>query len=124
MNSKMKRVLFWSPRILCILFAAFLSLFALDVFGEGLGFGETILALLIHLVPVYIVVIVLIVAWKWEWVGAVLFTLLAALYMIQAWGRFHWSAYALISGPLILLGVLFLFNWIYRAQLRTPQGNP
>ena len=77
-----------------------------------------------HLMPVYIVVIVLIVAWRWEWVGAVLFTLLAAFYVVQAWGRFHWSAYAVISGPLVLLGVLFLFNWIYRAQLRTPQGNP
>ena len=119
MNSKMKRVLFWSPRILCILFAAFLSLFALDVFGEGLGLWETILALLIHLVPVYIVVIVLIVAWRWEWVGAVLFSVLAAFYVVQAWGRFHWSVYAAISGPSVLLGALFLFNWIYRAQLRT-----
>ncbi len=119
MNSSMKRVLFWSPRILCILFAAFLSLFALDVFGEGIGFWEAIPALLIHLVPVYFVVIVLIVAWRWEWVGAVLFTLLAALYVIQAWGRFDWSAYVVISGPLILLGVLFLLNWIDRADLRT-----
>ena len=60
MNTSVKRVLFWTPRILCILFAIFLSLFALDVFGEGLGFWKTILALLIHLVPVYIVVIVLV----------------------------------------------------------------
>jgi hypothetical protein len=119
MNMSMKRALFWTPRILCILFAIFLSLFALDVFGEGLGFWETILALLIHLVPIYIVVIVLVIAWRWEWVGAVLFTALAAFYVVWAWGRFHWSVYMVISGPLVLLGVLFLFNWIYRAQLRT-----
>jgi hypothetical protein len=119
MHTTMKRVLFWTPRILCILFAVFLSLFALDVFGEGLGFWESMLALLIHLVPVYIVVIVLVVAWRWEWVGAVLFTALAVFYVVWAWGRFHWSAYVAISGPLVLLGVLFLFNWIYRAQLQT-----
>jgi hypothetical protein len=118
-RSTVKRVLFWTPRILCILFAGFLSLFALDVFGEGLGFWEAILALLIHLVPVYIVVIVLVVAWRWEWVGAVLFTALAVCYAVSAWGRFHWSAYVAISGPLVLLGLLFLFNWIYRAQLQT-----
>jgi hypothetical protein len=112
MHTTMKRVLF-------ILFAVFLSLFALDVFGEGLGFWESMLALLIHLVPVYIVVIVLVVAWRWEWVGAVLFTALAVFYVVWAWGRFHWSAYVAISGPLVLLGVLFLFNWIYRAQLQT-----
>jgi hypothetical protein len=31
--------------ILCILFAVFLSLFALDVFDEHLGFWKTLLAL-------------------------------------------------------------------------------
>jgi len=125
MNTSTKRVLFWTPRVLCILFAMFLSIFALDVFSEGHGFGETILALLIHLIPVYIVVIILIVAWRWEWVGAILFNALAVFFVVWAWGRFHgnWSqlgsVYLMISGPLVLVGVLFLFNWIYRAQLRT-----
>ncbi len=119
MNTSTKRVLFWTPRILCILFAMFLSLFALDVFSEGYGFWEAILALLIHLVPVYIVVIALCIAWRWEWVGAILFIALALFYLVWSWGRFHWSAYLVISGPLVLLSVLFLFNWIYRAQLRT-----
>ncbi len=119
MNTGIKRVLFWTPRVLCILFAIFLSLFALDVFSEGYGFWETILALLMHLVPVYIVVIALVIAWRWEWVGAILFIALALFYVISFLGRFHWSAYLGISGPLVLIGVLFLFNWIYRAQLRT-----
>jgi len=118
MNTSIKRALFWTPRILCILFAMFLSLFALDVFSEGHGFGETILALLMHLIPVYIVVIVLVIAWRWEWVGAILFNTLAVFYVVWAWGRFHWSAYLGISGPLVLVGVLFLFNWIEREQLR------
>ena len=119
MQRSVKRVLFWTPRVLCILFALFLSLFAMDVFGEGYGFWETILALLIHLVPVYIVLIVLVIAWRWEWVGAILFIAFAVFYLVWSWGRFHWSAYLGISGPLVLLGVLFLLNWIYRAQLRT-----
>ena len=121
MNTSIKRVLFWAPRVLCILFAIFLSLFALDVFSEGYGFGETILALLIHLVPVYIVFIVLVIAWRWEWVGAILFIALALFYLVWSWERFHWIAYLVISGPLALSGVLFLFNWIFRAQLRTRQ---
>ena len=119
MSASMKRVLFWTPRVLCILFAVFLSIFSLDVFEEGLGFWETILALLVHLVPVYVVIIVLVIAWRREWVGAILFTVLAVSYVVAAWGRFNWSAYASISGPLVLLGVLFLLNWIYRAKLRT-----
>jgi len=119
MNTSIKRVLFWTPRVLCMLFAIFLSLFALDVFSEGYGFGETILALLIHLVPVYIVVIVLVIAWRWEWVGGILFIAFALFYLVWSWERFDWSGYLVISGPMVLLGVLFLFNWIFRAQLRT-----
>ena len=119
MNRSAKQALFWAPRILCILFAVFLSIFALDVFGEDYGFWETVLALLIHLIPVYIVVIILVIAWRWEWVGAFLFIALALFYLIWSWGRFHWSAYAAISGPLCLLGILFLINWIYKEQLRT-----
>jgi len=105
--------------VLAILFAVFLSLFAMDVFKEGYGFWRTALALLIHLGPVYIVIIALIIAWRWEWAGAILFVGLAVFYLVWSWGRFHWGAYAGISGPLALVGVLFLFNWIYRSQLKT-----
>jgi len=89
-------------------------MFALDVFSEGYGFGETILALLIHLVPTYLVVIALVIAWRWERVGAILFIALALFYLITSRGE-SW----IISGPLFLVGVLFLLNWTYRAQLKT-----
>jgi hypothetical protein len=114
MNTTTKRVLFWIPRVLCILFAMFLSMFALDVFSEGYGFGETILALLIHLVPTYVVVIALVIAWRWEGVGAILFITLALFYLVTSRGE-SW----IISGPLFLVGVLFVFNWMYRAPLKT-----
>ena len=119
MNTSTKRLLFWTPRVLCILFAMFMSMFALDVFSEGKGFWETILDLLMHLVPVYIVVIVLVIAWRWEWIGAILFIALASLYLVRNWGRFPWDVYLVVIGPLVLMSVLFLLNWIYRAQLRT-----
>jgi hypothetical protein len=120
MKRSVKRLLFWAPRILCILFAVFVSLFALDVFGEGYGFWETILALLMHLIPTGIIVVVLVISWRWEWVGGVLFTVLGALYLVMAWGKFHWSVYLTMSGPLFLVGVLFLINWLYR---REPRGS-
>jgi len=118
MNLRANQVLFWAPRIMCILFAVFLSLFALDVFSEGYGFWETILALLIHLVPTYIVLVVLVFAWLWVWFGASLFAALGVFYIISAWGRFPFVTYLTISGPLFLAGILFLANWIYRAELR------
>ena len=119
MNAGTKRPLFWTPRILCILFAVFVSMFAADVFGEGYGFWETVVALLIHLVPTYIVIIALVVAWRRDWIGAILFIGLAVFYLVWAWGRFTWINYLVMSGPLFLVGVLFLVNWLYRVELRS-----
>lgn len=118
MKVNWKRILYWAPRILSVLFALFLSLFAFDVFVEGASIWEQLLAFLIHLVPVYVVVIVLLLAWKWEWVGAVLFIGLGLFYLVEVWGKLHWSAYVAISGPLFLIGVLFLLNWKFKAQLQ------
>ena len=118
MQKRVERTLFWSPRILGIGLAVFLSIFALDVISEVHGFWGTFLALLTHLVPVYIIVIILAVAWRREWVGAVLFSSLVLFYLVSSWGRLHWSAYQAISGPLFLLGALFMANWILRGKLK------
>jgi hypothetical protein len=119
MKKPVKRVVFWMPRILCVLFAVFISLFALDVFGEGYDFWETIVALLMHLIPTGIILIALVIAWRWEWVGAILFVVLGVWYTIMAWGEFGWTTYLVIVGPLFLVGALFLANWLYRAELRS-----
>jgi uncharacterized membrane protein YgdD (TMEM256/DUF423 family) len=119
MTKPVKRLLFWTPRILCILFAVFVSLFSFDVFGEGYSFWKTILALLMHLIPTGIILVVLAVSWRWEWVGAIIFSALGVLYIVMFWGRFKWHVYLLpISGPLFLVGFLFLINWLYRKQIR------
>jgi hypothetical protein len=43
MNRSVKRCLYWSPRILCILFVALASVQAIHVLGEGYGTWKTIL---------------------------------------------------------------------------------
>lgn len=117
MNTRTKQFLYWTPRVLCILFVLFLSLFSLDVFEEGFGFWGTCLALVVHLIPVYIVIITLVIAWRWEWIGAMLFIALAIFYLAWSWGRFHWTAYLSISGPLTLVGILFMVNWLVKTRL-------
>ena len=116
MERRAGRLLFWAPRILCLLFAVWLSVFALDVFGEGYGFWETTLALMMHLIPTALVLIVLAVAWRWEWVGAVVFSLLGLLYIGWMAGRGPWLWFVFVSGPLFLVAILFLLNWLYSAR--------
>jgi|APSaa5957512622_1039677.scaffolds.fasta_scaffold391781_1 hypothetical protein len=73
-----------------------------------------LMALVIYMIPVYLVVIALVIAWKWEWVGAVVFIGLAIFYVVMSGGRQHWSAYAVISGTLMVIGALFGVGWKYR----------
>ena len=117
MNAISRRLLFWTPRVICILFALFLSMFALDVFGEGLSFGKTVLAFLIHLIPVYILLIVLAIAWRWEWVGALGFAGLATWYAQRNWAH-HPDWVATIAGPVFVIAALFLVNWMKHDTLR------
>lgn len=105
-------LLYWTPRSLGILFALFVSVFALDVFGAGYSAGRTFVALLMHLIPTALVVVALVVGWRREWLGAILFAALGLWYVILVWGDMHWSAYVLISSPLFLIAALFLAGWL------------
>lgn len=119
LNKLAKKAIFWTPRILCIVFALFVSLFALDVFVEGFNSAETTIALLMHMIPTAIIVIALISFWRWEWIRAFLFIVLSVFYPIWTRGKFPWITYAVMSGPIFIAGVLFHMNWVYKAELKT-----
>jgi hypothetical protein len=109
----------WSPRVLLLAFAAFLAIFALDVFGEGLGFWKTLLALVMHLLPNLALVLLVALAWRRPWIGALVCLALAALYASTFGRRFPWTATAIISGPLVLTGALYVASWARRLRPRT-----
>ena len=102
--------LHWTPRVLTILFAIFISIFALDVFGGGDGFWGTIVALFMHLIPTYILIILLLIAWKWEKVGGMLFIILGLIFTLFFNTYRHTLTFLLISGPVFLIGLLFLIS--------------
>ncbi|MGA1868225.1 MAG: hypothetical protein ACMUJM_06730 [bacterium] len=107
--------LYWTPRVLSIIFAIFISIFALDVFGAGYSFLDTIVALIIHLIPTYLVTIVAIIAWKGEITGGCLFIGLGLFYVIMEWNRTPLIASLLIPAPLFLIGGMFIMHWmLYR----------
>jgi hypothetical protein len=95
-NSDMKNFLHWLPRILAVIFIAFISIFALDVVGDTKWY----IALPMHLIPSFILTLLIIIAWKHERVGGILFLaagLLAAIF-------FHTF---LLFSPVFLIGILF-----------------
>lgn len=108
-----QRILYWTPRVLSILFALFVSLFALDVFGMGYGFWGTFLALLIHLVPVFVLLLGLALAWRWEWIGALIFGGFSIWYIAAFWGRFPPFVYVIMAGIPLVVALFWLIDWRY-----------
>lgn len=118
-NSQYSGNIRWTARITSIAFALFISLFAMDVFSEIAGLWQTMSALLVHLVPTLIVVLILIISWRNEIIGGILYTTLGIVYVVFSWGKFDWTAYALIAGPLFLLGILYYISWRQNRQAST-----
>jgi hypothetical protein len=116
MTTLSKQLLFWAPRVLCLLFIGFVSMFALDVFGETRGVWRTIVALAMHLIPSFVLLGALILAWRWEWIGAVLFAAAGVFFGVIV--RAGWAGKAMFVVPCVLTAGLFLWNWVNRAELR------
>lgn len=111
------RIIHWAPRLLCMAFAAFLGVFALDVFQPGVSFLQAVPALLMHLLPTVLVLVLLALSWRRQWLGGLVFIALGVLYVAWASSKpfFGWGPVLAIAGPLVLAGVLFLLDWRHRA---------
>ena len=116
MSNKSGRLLLWSPRILGILVCLFLSLFALDAFDGAKSPLQALSDFAVHIMPMLFLLAVVGVSWRWEWVGGLVFTGLALAYAYLA--RDHMSWILVVAGPLLIVGVLFLYSWIHRSALR------
>jgi hypothetical protein len=117
------RALYWAPRLLSVVFVVFLSLFALDVFDSTQGFWQTLLALLLHLTPSFVIAAVVWAAWRHEWIGAALFAAAAAFYIghtvrlpLSTDAKWEWCL--ALAGPALLIAVLYFWNWLKRQELR------
>jgi hypothetical protein len=120
MHPFVKRLLLWTPRVLSILFALFVGLLSVAVFG---AFSNTFLVTLRYLLPSIIILFVLPFAWKWEWTGAIVYFILGIAYMAFVWDTQlsmgdNLILTSFITGPLILIASLFFLSWYYRKDIR------
>lgn len=124
-KAKISKFIFWTPRILSIIFLLFLAMFSLDIFGNGYNFWQTVLGLFMHNLPVFVLIIVLIISWKHEIVGGIGFILAGILYIIWVvlakmpstgfeWYYLVWILQ--IAGVAFLIGILFLINWFRKRK--------
>lgn len=91
-------------------------MFALDSFGGDKTVIAQIGEFLIHLIPSFVLVVLLYFSWRYEIIGVIAFLILAITYIIMAWGKFPVSTYFIISGPMVLISILFLINWRFKQK--------
>ena len=125
MEKRLNRFIYWTPRILSIIFICFLALMSLDVFGMGLSFWQTMGALFMHNIPVFILLIVLLISWKYEIVGGIAFILAGIFYIAMIlinsiatgfeWYYLSWAVQ--ISGVAFIIGILFLIGWFKTSKM-------
>ena len=111
-----KKLTFYLPRILSLLFVGFISLFSLDVFGNYQGLS-LIVAFFMHLLLPALLLVLTVLAWKFGLVGAVAFTGFAIIYTFQVPDHPVWIL--LISGPSLVAGVLYFVDWYSKKHKHT-----
>ena len=125
MEKRVNKFIYWTPRILSIIFILFLALMSLDVFEGNYGFWGTIAGLFMHNIPAMILLIVLIISWQREIVGGVGFVLAGILYIamilmnIVATGfEWYYLLWALqISGIAFFTGIMFFVSWFEKKKI-------
>lgn len=109
MNIK-KILTIWFPRILMIIFVSFLVLLSFDVFSMDGSLLDKIGGFFMHNIPTIFLIIVLFYSWKKPRTGGIIFIIMSIIFTVY-YGTYHrWDLFVLISLPLLLSGVLFLFN--------------
>jgi hypothetical protein len=113
------KILYWAPRVICIISILFISLFALDAFDPDLSIWQQIGGFLIHMIPSFILLTALLIAWKWELTGGIIFIILGLLlssFLYTHNYRMNQSVWlslgiVLMMGfPFVLSGILFVLN--------------
>jgi hypothetical protein len=118
MKNMRKNWLWFVPRVLGVLFILFVSMFALDIFGMGYDFWQTVLGLTMHLLPSFFLVAALIVAWRWGRIGSVFYLAFGVAYLIMSWGSFQWSVYLIMAGVPVVIGIFFYFDGLFSSRAK------
>ncbi len=115
--------IFWTPRIVSIIFILFLAMFSLDVFDPANDYTllETLIAFLIHNIPVFILALALGISWpeKRGWIAGSTFILGGCFYLyfifrniISTGFEWYYLAWAVqIAAPAFFIGILFFIGW-------------
>lgn len=114
----MKKIVYWTPRVLAILFTLFIMMFSLDVFDGSSPLADQLIGFFMHNLPAYGIILVIVFSWKKDIIGMIGFALIAIGLFMMVMGSNQLSGSAvnpavfIISGPALLISLLYGFSWI------------
>ena len=115
MSKTSDRFVRWAGRIAGIALAVWLGVFSLD--------SKSVPEFLIHNIPSVIVLAAVVVGWRWPGLGALAFAVLT----VPTFTFFHtyrrWETVVFISGPFVLVALLFLAQWLRAKVARRATGG-
>ncbi|MDD5032563.1 MAG: hypothetical protein PHC85_00375 [Candidatus Pacebacteria bacterium] len=101
---------YWLPRVLTMLFVIFMGFVANAEIDSKYEYPDVLTASALHYIPTAIVAIAGAIAWRKEKLGAFAMVFLGLLYIALGWGSQSIWAFLAVSGPLFLIGAIFLRN--------------
>lgn len=113
------KVFHWLPRTLCVVAIAFVSMFALDAFGQGMNVWQQLISFFMGLIPSFILLALLLIAWKWEYAGGISFAIIGIITspLVYLWNYnmnhsvgMSMGIVLMVTFPFIVIGVLFLVS--------------
>ncbi len=114
----MKKVVYWTPRVLAILFTLFIMMFSLDVFDGTSSIVEQLIGLFMHNLPAFGIILIIALSWKKDYIGIIGFAVIAiGLFLMVTRsmppeGSAINPAVFFISGPALLISLFYGLSWI------------
>ena len=114
-----KKITFWLPRGLTILYALFLALFSLDVFTGDLSLAQKIIGFFAHNIPSFSLIIILLATWKKSLTASILLFVTLVVFTVVFGLYKHIMSFLVVAGPLMFSAILYLYD-----HLSTQESAP
>lgn len=110
----------WIPRVLMILFGAFMLLMSFDSFDGNASIWQKLLGFLIHNLPLIVLMLIVWQTWHRPFLAGVFLLVLSATFTYFFRNRDNVLALLVVGGTPVLAGILFIVAHYLRGTKTIP----
>jgi len=121
MNPQLRKIFYWSARMLGIFLVTAVVRQQMHGIDLNLPLAQALLELLSHLWMTLLLAAALLIAWRWEIVGAIIYVLIAGFIVLDMKGATDPVYYLFFVVPYAIVALLFLISGLMKTP--TPKGE-